>query len=50
MNYNYHIQVKNSRGKWVIIASFQNECDCGDCEAFLLAKYTDCKFRVVKDE
>jgi hypothetical protein len=31
MNYNYHIQVKNSRGKWVIIASFQNECDCGDC-------------------
>jgi hypothetical protein len=47
---NYHIEVRNSKGKWELIASFQNECDCDDCKAFLAEKYEDCEFRVVNDE
>lgn len=46
----YLIQVENSRGKWETIASFQNECDCEDCKAFLAEKYEDYKFRVTIDE
>jgi len=46
----FYIEVKNTKGKWERIASFQNECDCEDCKAFLAEKYEDCEFRVVNDE
>jgi hypothetical protein len=41
----YHIEVKNTSGKWEVIASFENMCDRDDCKSFLEEKYEDCKFR-----
>jgi len=50
MDYNYHIQVKDSSGKWSYIAGFDTNIDRDDCMSFLQEKYEDCKFRAVDDE
>jgi hypothetical protein len=46
----YHIEVRNSKGKWERVASFQNGIDRDDCMSFLQGRYVDCKFRMVNDE
>jgi hypothetical protein len=45
----YHIEVKNSKGKWERIASFQNISDRDDCLDCLADKYEDCQFRAKDD-
>ena len=45
----YHIEVKDSKGKWEKIASFQNMVDRDDCLSFLQDRYEDCKFRSIDD-
>ena len=50
MNYGYHIQVKDSSGKWLYIASFDTNIDRDDCMGFLQDQYEDCEFGAVDDE
>ena len=47
---NYHVEVKDSKGKWDRIASFKNESDRGDCMDLLQDQYSDCEFRSKDDE
>ena len=47
---NYHIEIKDSKGRWSRIASFENFCDRDDCKAFLAERYEDCKFRADNEE
>ena len=46
----HHIEVKNTKGKWERIASFQNSIDCEDCKDLLEEKYVDYVFRTVYEE
>ena len=41
----FHIQVKNSKGKWERIASFQNFQDRDLCLDLFADTYSDCNFR-----
>ena len=46
---NYHIEVKNSKEKWDIIASFEHSVDRDDCILNMRERYSDCEFRPVDD-
>ena len=46
----YHLEVKNSKGKWERIASFENSPDRDDCGSFLQDRYPDVVFRKTDEE